>query len=133
MAIVRSFAYLITPYSRQLYGVTFLFTHSFPSKQRRVWMGTIRKNNSTDLVQMDDEQLSQLLGFDVTDSSALEKAIFTSINEGNRVAILNIFQNYPSSTSILQILLTTTYPNKDHFYTHDPEVIRDADELLGER
>ncbi|KAJ3255640.1 hypothetical protein HK103_006165 [Boothiomyces macroporosus] len=81
---------------------------------------------------MDDEQLSQLLGFDVTDSSALEKAIFTSINEGNRVAILNIFQNYPSSTSILQILLTTTYPNKDHFYTHDPEVIRDADELLGE-
>ncbi|KAJ3272868.1 hypothetical protein HDV01_005191 [Terramyces sp. JEL0728] len=95
-------------------------------------MGTIRKNNSIDINQMDDDQLSQMLGFDVSDSSALEKAIFTNINEGNRVAIVNIFQNYPSSTSILQILLTTTYPNKDYFYTHDPEVIRDADELLGE-
>eukprot|EP00842_Homolaphlyctis_polyrhiza_P000703 jgi/Hompol1/1633/HPOL_002743-RA len=65
------------------------------------------------------------------DPMGLERAIFTAVNEGNREHLLNVFEHYPSPTAILQMLLTTTYPNRDGFYQHDPEVIHDAHELLG--
>jgi hypothetical protein len=82
---------------------------------------------------IDDALLSKKLGFDINDNSALEKSLFTCINEDNRTLLLDIFELYPSSTTILQILLTTTYPNRDNFYRHDQDIIADADELLGPR
>ncbi|KAI8826419.1 hypothetical protein BJ741DRAFT_42600 [Chytriomyces cf. hyalinus JEL632] len=36
-----------------------------------------------------------------------------------------------SLDAVLQLLLTTTYPNTDGFYSHDAEVLPDAMELLG--
>ena len=81
----------------------------------------------------EEKLLSQKLGFDINDNSALEKTLFTCINEDNRSLLLDIFEHYPSSTTILQILLTTTYPNRDNFYRHDQDIIADADELLGPR
>jgi hypothetical protein len=83
--------------------------------------------------EKDEKELSEELGFDVSDSIESEKAIFYAVNEDQRPQILNILQKHPSPTTILQILLTTTYPNQDHFYTHDPEVLIEADELLGHR
>lgn len=82
---------------------------------------------------MDEKELSKELGFDVSDSIESEKAIFYAINEDQRTQILNILQKHPSQTTILQILLTTTYPNQDYIYTYDPEVLLEANELLGHR
>lgn len=42
-----------------------------------------------------------------------------------------IFDKHPSPTIILQVLLTTSYPNSDAFYQHEPDVIDAANELLG--
>src|SRR6476660_6851185 len=86
---------------------------------------------STELA--DEKLLSSKLGFNINDNSALERSLFTCINEDNRTLLLDIFEYYPSSTTILQILLTTTYPNRDNFYRHDQDIIADADELLGPR
>nr|KAJ3418265.1 hypothetical protein HK105_000128 [Polyrhizophydium stewartii] len=61
----------------------------------------------------------------------LERAIFTAVNEGDRDHLVRVFALYPAPTAILQMLLTTTYPNRDGFYKHDVEVIHDAHELLG--
>ncbi|KAJ3089025.1 hypothetical protein HK102_007386 [Quaeritorhiza haematococci] len=69
--------------------------------------------------------------FGSEDPAELERMIFTAINDGNRDALQTVFRTYPSSTAILQLLLTTTYPNHDGFYKHDPEVLQDAHELLG--
>ena len=88
--------------------------------------------NSAELA-LHDAQLTELLGFDPSDSSELERAIFSAINEGDREKLLNIFNKHPSPTTILQLLLTTSYPNRDEFYKHDPEVLADAEELLGPR
>ncbi len=81
----------------------------------------------------DDAKLSNILGFNVSDSNAIEKALFTCINEGDSDKLLKIFRLVPSSTTVLQILLTTTYPNRDNFYQHDPEDELMAEELLGSR
>ncbi|KAJ3416454.1 hypothetical protein HDV05_001612 [Chytridiales sp. JEL 0842] len=61
----------------------------------------------------------------------LERTIFTAVNDGDRDTLTDLFENHPSSTFILQLLLTITYPNVDGFYHHDSEVIQDAHELLG--
>jgi hypothetical protein len=82
---------------------------------------------------IDDSKISAILGFNVLDSTAIEKAMFTSINSDDREKLLQILQMVPSSTTVLQILLTTTYPNRDNFYQHDPEDLLDAEELLGSR
>jgi hypothetical protein len=79
----------------------------------------------------DESETVNELGFNLTDQRALEREIFTAINEGEREFLLKIFDLHPSPTSILQLLLTTTYPNRDGFYQHDPEVLTDANELLG--
>lgn len=84
-----------------------------------------------EVAQLDMSSISEKLGFNATDPSALEKALFTCINEDNRKLLASIFELYPSPTTILQILLTTTYPNRDNFYRHDPEDLFDAHELLG--
>ena len=63
----------------------------------------------------------------------IEKSIFSSINEGNREQLQDIFKNYPNTTAILQLLLTTAYPNTDGFYKHDADVQLDVDHLLGSR
>ncbi|KAJ3111372.1 Thioesterase super member 4 [Phlyctochytrium bullatum] len=69
---------------------------------------------------------------DLDNPAELERKIFTAINEGNRDALQNIFSKFPSSTEILSLLLTTTYPNTEGTYHHDPEVLSDACELLGD-
>jgi ABC-type lipoprotein export system ATPase subunit len=84
-------------------------------------------------MNLDDTKISEILGFNCTDSSAVEKALFTAINDDDRSRVLQIFQLVPSSTMLLQILLTTTYPNRDDFYQHESESLRDAEELLGLR
>ncbi|KAJ3376829.1 hypothetical protein HDU92_008971, partial [Lobulomyces angularis] len=66
------------------------------------------------------------------DQTNLEMLIFTAINEGNKEKLVEIFNTYPNDTKILQLLLTTAYPNDDKFYRHDPDVLKDATELLGE-
>ncbi|KAJ3319373.1 hypothetical protein HDU76_000575 [Blyttiomyces sp. JEL0837] len=71
------------------------------------------------------------LGTDFDDPAELERIIFTAINDGDRETLQDLFKSHPSPTSILQLLLTTTYPNTDDFYKHDPDVISDAQELLG--
>ena len=87
-----------------------------------------------DKQQMDENsKISELLGFNIDDPSGLERTIFTAINEGDRDRLLAVFEFHPSSTEILQMLLTTSYPNRDGFYKHDPDVIQDAHELLGPR
>lgn len=73
------------------------------------------------------------LGFDISDTSALERSLFTCVNEDNKQLLESIFLLHPSPTTILQILMTTTYPNRDNFYRHDQEVIKEAEELLGPR
>jgi hypothetical protein len=84
-------------------------------------------------ISLDDSRISEILGFNCNDSAAVEKALFTAINDDDRSKVLQIFQLVPSSTMLLQILLTTTYPNRDDFYQHDPDAVRDAEELLGLR
>lgn len=81
----------------------------------------------------DNQKLMEVLGFNPTDIPALEKAIFTCINQDNRSLLMQIFEKYPSDTTILQVLLTTSYPNRDGFYRHDNEVLNEAAELLGSR
>jgi hypothetical protein len=76
---------------------------------------------------------SSQLGFDVTDVEALERIIFTSIDEGDRSRLLQLFELHPSPTTILQVLLTTTYPNREGHYKHDPDIQIEAEELLGPR
>ncbi|KAI9207888.1 uncharacterized protein BJ171DRAFT_596312 [Polychytrium aggregatum] len=66
------------------------------------------------------------------DPAELERLIFSAINDGDRDGLIEILENPSSSTAILQLMLTTSYPNADHFYKHDPEVQQDADELLGQ-
>ncbi|TPX45772.1 hypothetical protein SeMB42_g03632 [Synchytrium endobioticum] len=61
----------------------------------------------------------------------LGKMIFSAINDGDREKLQHILSHHPSSTLILQLLLTTAYSNHDAFYAHDPDVIADANELLG--
>jgi hypothetical protein len=91
-------------------------------------------NHSVTEVSPEEEAaLSSCLGFDVKDFLALERAIFTCINDDNRNLLLDIFEKFPSDTTILQILLTTTYPNRDGFYRHDPDVLVESQELLGPR
>ncbi|TPX60453.1 hypothetical protein SpCBS45565_g07520 [Spizellomyces sp. 'palustris'] len=63
----------------------------------------------------------------------LKRIIFTAINDDDRDALLDLFANYPAPTDVLQLLLTTTYPNADGFYQLDEEVLNDAAELLGPR
>ena len=77
--------------------------------------------------------LATALGFDVTDVASLESAIFTCINEDNRPLLLKVFEKYPSDTTVLQVLLTTSYPNRDGFYRHDQDTLEEAAELLGDR
>jgi hypothetical protein len=84
-------------------------------------------------IAMNDEMLFEIFGFNINDTISIERAIFTAINEGNRAFLIQIFDLIPSSTTLLQILLTTTYPNRDEFYKHDPEDIHDANELLGSK
>jgi hypothetical protein len=103
------------------------------SKDLRSSTGSTTSPYTPNADTIDDVFLSQKLGFDINDNSALEKTLFTCINEDNRTLLLDIFELYPSSTTILQILLTTTYPNRDNFYRHDQDIIADADELLGPR
>jgi hypothetical protein len=66
------------------------------------------------------------------DQSELGKIIFSAINEGDRERLQHLLNHHPSSTLLLQLLLTTTYPNHDGFYAQDPDVIQDANELLGQ-
>ncbi|KAJ1555140.1 hypothetical protein HK096_008407 [Nowakowskiella sp. JEL0078] len=66
------------------------------------------------------------------DEYTLERELFTAINNGDRESVKNIFSKEASETSILQLLLTTSYPNEDKLYFHDPEVLAEAYELLGE-
>ncbi|KAH6574586.1 hypothetical protein BASA61_000595 [Batrachochytrium salamandrivorans] len=80
---------------------------------------------------MDDAAISDILGVGLDDPMALERAIFTAINEGDLDRIKNVFELYPSESVLLQMLLTTAYPNRDGFYKHDAEVTQDAQELLG--
>ncbi|KND04488.1 uncharacterized protein SPPG_00216 [Spizellomyces punctatus DAOM BR117] len=61
----------------------------------------------------------------------LKRIIFTAINDDDRDTLLDLFANYPAPTDVLQLLLTTTYPNADGFYQLDEEVLNDAAELLG--
>ena len=88
---------------------------------------------SHSLTLQQSEDLSTKLGFSLSDTLALERTLFTCINEDNRQGLLDIFEEYPNDTDILQILLTTTYPNRDAFYRHDGGVVVDAEELLGLR
>ncbi|KAL2911566.1 hypothetical protein HK105_208965 [Polyrhizophydium stewartii] len=82
---------------------------------------------------MDEASISAILGIAADDPMGLERAIFTAVNEGDRDHLVRVFALYPAPTAILQMLLTTTYPNRDGFYKHDVEVIHDAHELLGPR
>lgn len=93
----------------------------------------VSRSSIVDLNMAESNDLSLQLGFDVTDIAALESIIFSCINEDDRIRLLNIFEKYPSNTTVLQVLLTTSYPNRDRFYRHDPEVLEEASELLGPR
>lgn len=67
-------------------------------------------------------------------SRRLEQLIFSAINEGNKEKLSGLFNTFNShSTAIIQLLLTTAYPNDDGFYHFDQEVALDAEELLGTR
>ncbi|XJO72475.1 hypothetical protein BDV3_003586 [Batrachochytrium dendrobatidis] len=90
--------------------------------------------NSNELLSakpMDSTAMSDMLGVSLDDPMALERAVFTAVNEGDTDHLKNVFSLYSSSTAVLQMLLTTSYPNRDNFYKHDPEVMQDAHELLG--
>ncbi|KAI9339293.1 hypothetical protein BDR26DRAFT_386350 [Obelidium mucronatum] len=65
----------------------------------------------------------------------LEKRLFGAVNEGDVAALRRLFSvdcEADANDKVLQLLLTTTYPNTDGFYTHDQDVIPDALELLGQ-
>ena len=89
--------------------------------------------SGSDFSTAHEKLLSKKLGFDLSDSAALERVIFSYINTGERDKIQELFQLHPSPTTILQILLTCTYPNRDGHYRHEPDNIIEAEELLGPR
>ncbi|KAI8825044.1 uncharacterized protein EV422DRAFT_243290 [Fimicolochytrium jonesii] len=61
----------------------------------------------------------------------IKRIIFTAINNGDTAGLREFLAIYPGATEVLQLLLTTTYPNTDLFYQLDEEVLNDAAELLG--
>jgi hypothetical protein len=66
------------------------------------------------------------------DNKNLEQLIFSAINHGNLEKLSRIFDTANlNSTKVLQLLLTTAYPNEDHFYKYDTDDKIEADELLG--
>ncbi|KAI8801611.1 hypothetical protein BJ742DRAFT_859107 [Cladochytrium replicatum] len=67
-----------------------------------------------------------------SDSAELERKVFAAINDGDRKGLQEMFAKEEDSTEILQILLTTSYQNHEEFYSHDPDVLTDAHELLGD-
>ncbi|KAJ3095201.1 hypothetical protein HDU97_007152 [Phlyctochytrium planicorne] len=87
--------------------------------------------SSPSRAEIDSDSLS-VASADLENPAELERKIFTAINDGNREALQNIFQKFPSSTEILSLLLTTTYQNTEGTYKHDPDVLTDACELLGD-
>lgn len=68
---------------------------------------------------------------DTDELPLLERYVFTAVNEGNLATLHKIFNDFSNTTAILQLLVTIAYPNDDGFYGHDPEVEKDAEELLG--
>jgi hypothetical protein len=90
-----------------------------------------RGGSSSPGVDLDDTEIAKIIGFDPSDTSKLETTLFSCINEDNRQLLLQIFELMPASTSILQILLTTTYPNRDNFYRHDQQILTEAEVFLG--
>ena len=87
----------------------------------------------SDLQTQHEKLLSKKLGFDISDSATLERVIFSYINDGERDKIQELLEMHPSPTTILQILLTCTYPNRDGHYRHEAENLVEAEELLGAR
>lgn len=80
-----------------------------------------------------EKKLCDELGFNVSDISEVEKAIYSSVHDDDRTRLLKIFETHPSPPTLLQILLTTTYSNKEKNYQHEPDVLVEAQELLGSR
>jgi hypothetical protein len=68
------------------------------------------------------------------DTRNLEQLIFSAINHGNHEKLAELFDSdNQNPTEVLQLLLTTAYPNEDHFYKYDIEDKMEADELLGQK
>lgn len=61
----------------------------------------------------------------------IEAYIQHCINEGDHELLAHLFTDSPSQTEVLQVLLTTTYPNIEGYYKHEEDCIEDAKELLG--
>ncbi|KAJ3073974.1 hypothetical protein HDU98_000198 [Podochytrium sp. JEL0797] len=86
---------------------------------------------STTSNETDDEQQA---------AQHLEETLFGAINAGDRDKLLKLLGSKSASKAVdsdsldkvLQLLLTTTYPNTDYFYSHDQEILPDALELLGQ-
>ena len=77
--------------------------------------------------------LGEHLKDDLNDeATSLERIIFTAINNGDIEELRNVLKDENKSTAILQLLLTTAYPNDDNFYNFENEVQNDAVELLGD-
>ena len=99
------------------------FSTSVDSETSSIHSMAMEKFDKLDLV---DGEL-----IDTDDLHLLERYVFTAINEGNMDTLHQIFNDFSNTTAILQLLVTIAYPNDDGFYGHDPEVEKDAEELLG--
>ncbi|KAJ3155905.1 hypothetical protein HDU89_005463 [Geranomyces variabilis] len=91
------------------------------------------RDSSTDSIQWRAANGSGVFGLlnAAERDTEIKRLVFTAINDGNRPMLADFLATYPSATEVLQLLLTTTYPNLDLFYQLDEEVANDAAELLG--
>ncbi|KAJ3011318.1 hypothetical protein HKX48_006908 [Thoreauomyces humboldtii] len=95
-----------------------------------------RESSNESLSSLNSREIGSSSFFGASLSAAerdteIKRVIFTAINDEDQAALSDFLITYPSSTEVLQLLLTTTYPNTDIFYQLDEEVLNDAAELLG--
>ena len=95
-------------------------------------MDSLNSSNSTSNQTKLDESDKDIIEM-LEDPMGLERVVFNAINEGDRDTLIRVFEKHPNPTTILQMLLTTSYPNRDGFYKHDADVLQAAHELLGQR
>ncbi|ORZ39831.1 ankyrin repeat-containing domain protein [Catenaria anguillulae PL171] len=62
--------------------------------------------------------------------ATLSVALLDAINAGDRPRLTDLLAN-GSPAAIEQVLATFTYPNTDKHYFHEPEILVDANALLG--
>ncbi|KAL7753727.1 hypothetical protein RI367_000658 [Sorochytrium milnesiophthora] len=64
------------------------------------------------------------------DFAATERALFAAIADGNRQDVAALL-NADNGDLVMRVLLMSIAPNTDKAFNHDPDILPDANELLG--